>query len=94
MSNFNADVLQSIKEEVESTLLARHHNGSLKSEIDFIMGACAAMRIVNMKLYEASEETSMDCIPPMWLLWPMSGRSIVNELEIKEQITDDSEKEK
>ena len=93
MSNFNAEVLQAIKEEVESTLLARHHNGSLKSEIDFIMGACAAMRIVNMKLYEADEETSMDCIPPMWLLWPMSGRSIVNELEIKAEGETNEEEE-
>ena len=83
MSNFNADVRKGIKEEVESTLLARNHNGSLKSETDFIMGACAVMRVINMELYKASEEESMDCIPPMWLLWPMSGRSIVNELEIK-----------
>ena len=63
---------------------------NFNAEVDFIMGAVAVMRIVNMELYEVSEEESMNCIPPMWLLWPMSGRSIVNELENN---TDDSEKE-
>ena len=88
MSNFDAKVVKAIKEEVEKTLLARDYNATLRDETDFIMGAVAVMRIVNMKLYEATEEESMNCIPPMWLLWPMSGRSIVNELKLK---TDDSE---
>ena len=62
--------------------------GTLKSEVDFIMGACSVMRVVNMYLYTASDETSMDCIPPMWLLYPMSGRSVVTEINNN---TDDSE---
>ena len=88
MSNFDAKVVKAIKEEVEKTLLARDYNATLRDETDFIMGATAVMRIVNMELYGATEEESMNCIPPMWLLWPMSGRSIVNELKLK---TDDSE---
>ena len=94
MTNFNANLRKKVTDEVESTLLARHYNSTLKDETDFIMGACAVMRIVNMHLYKATEEESMDCIPPMWLLWPMSGRSIVNELEIKQANTDDSEEER
>lgn len=87
MSGFNSDLRKEIVNEVERALLSRERAGTLKSEVDFIMGASSVMRIVNMYLYEASEESSMDCIPPMWLMWAMSGRSIVQE--IKEGVQDD-----
>ena len=87
MTAFNSDLRKLIKDEVERTLLSRDKMGTLKSEVDFIMGACSVMRVVNMYLYTASDETSMDCIPPMWLLYPMSGRSIVEEL--KKGVKDD-----
>ena len=88
MTAFNSDLRKLIKDEVERTLLSRDKMGTLKSEVDFIMGACSVMRVVNMYLYTASDETSMDCIPPMWLLYPMSGRSMVTEINNN---TDDSE---
>jgi len=81
IKGFNAEIRKKIVKEVESTLLARNDNGTLRDETDFVTGACAVMRIVNMELYGASEEESMNCIPPMWLLWPMSGRSIVEEIK-------------
>ncbi len=81
MSNFNADVKEKIIKDVEKSLIGRDKSGALKSEVDFIMGAVAVMRIVNMELYEASEEESMDCMPPKWFVWIMSGRSIVEEIK-------------
>ena len=87
MSGFNSDLKKEIVNEVERALISRARAGTLKSEVDFIMGASSVMRIVNIYLYEASEESSMDCIPPMWLMWAMSGRSIVEE--IKEGAQDD-----
>ena len=84
MSNFNADVRKAIIDDVEKTLVGRDKSGALESETDFIMGACAVMRVINMKLYGANEEESMDCIPPIWLMWVMSHRSIVDALKDKQ----------
>ncbi len=84
MSNFNADVRKAIIDDVERALIGRDKTGALESETDFIMGACAVMRVINMKLYGANEEESMDCIPPIWLMWVMSHRSIVDALKDKQ----------
>ena len=81
IKGFNAEIRKKIVKEVESTLLARNDNGTLRDETDFVTGACAVMRIVNMELYGASEEESMDCMPPKWFVWIMSGRSIVEEIK-------------
>ena len=87
MTVFNSDLRKIIKDEVERTLLSRDKMKTLKSELDFVMGAVTVMRIVNMHLYCTDDEQSMDCVPPMWLLYPMSGRSIVEEL--KKGVKDD-----
>jgi len=87
MTAFNSDLRKIIKDEVERTLLSRDKMKTLKSELDFVMGAVTVMRIVNMHLYCTDDEQSMDCVPPMWLLYPMSGRSIVEEL--KKGVKDD-----
>jgi len=87
MTAFNSDLRKIIQDEVERTLLSRDKMKTLKSELDFVMGAVTVMRIVNMHLYCTDDEQSMDCVPPMWLLYPMSGRSIVEEL--KKGVKDD-----
>ena len=87
MTAFNSDLRKIIQDEVERTLLSRDKMNTLKSELDFVMGAVTVMRIVNMHLYCTDDEQSMDCVPPMWLLYPMSGRSIVEEL--KKGVKDD-----
>ena len=50
MSNFNADVRKAIIDDVERALIGRDKTGALESETDFIMGACAVMRVINMEL--------------------------------------------
>ena len=61
------------KNEVEQILLQRDERGSLTSEADFIAGASIAFAHFNV----------WSKIPPMWILAPMSGRSIIEELGFK-----------
>ena len=61
------------KNEVEQLLLQRDERGSLTSEVDFIAGASIAFAHFNV----------WSKIPPMWILAPMSGRSIIEELGFK-----------
>ena len=80
------EVLKGIKKEVEKVLLQRDENGVLKDETDYI---CGAMVVVNAitKAFDSDEESMVD-VPVMWQLYPMTGRSIVEEL--KERSSDDS----
>ncbi len=86
MTAFDAGVRASICDEVERTLLSRDKMNTLHSEHDLIVGACAVMRIINIELYGASEESSMDCIPPKWLMFGISGRSIVEEIKKEREV--------
>lgn len=62
------------------TLLGERKNlGALESEADFLAGAMFVLTIVNMEFYEATYNKSMDIVPPMWVLGPMSGRSVLEE---------------
>ena len=81
------EVLKGIKKEVEKVLLQRDENGVLKDETDYI---CGAMVVVNAitKAFDSDEERFMVDVPVMWQLYPMTGRSIVEEL--KERSSDDS----
>ena len=58
------------KQDVESLLLLRAEAGSLESEADFIAGASVAFEHFNV----------WNKIPPMWILAPISGRSVLEEL--------------
>tara|TARA_R100001244_G_scaffold43700_1_gene39194 strand:+ start:408 stop:659 length:252 start_codon:yes stop_codon:yes gene_type:complete len=57
----------------------RKNSGALESEADFLAGAMFVLTIVNMEFYEATYNKSMDIVPPMWVLGPMSGRSVLEE---------------
>ena len=69
------------RKRVERLLKQRSRFGVLESEADLIAGASAVMGLVNELCFESSEDDSMDIIPPMWFICPMSGRSIVEELK-------------
>ena len=69
------------QKRVETLLKQRSRFGVLESEADVIAGASAVMGLVNEMCFESSKDDSMDIIPPMWFLWPMSGRSILEELK-------------
>ena len=73
------EVLEGIKKEVEKVLLQRDENGVLKDETDYI---CGAMVVVNAitKAFD-SDEDSMKDVPVMWQIYPMTGRSIIEELK-------------
>jgi len=61
------------RKEVEQLLLQREESGALTSEADFIAGASIAFVHFN----------KWNKVPPMWILAPMSGRSIIEELGFK-----------
>lgn len=58
------------KQDVETLLLRRAEAGSLESEADFIAGASVAFAHFDV----------WNKIPPMWILAPISGRSVLEEL--------------
>ena len=72
-----------IQQRVEDTLKARDDSGALKDECDFLCGAMTVLGIVNQIFYDATEEESMGVVPPLWILGPMSGRSVLEELSNK-----------
>ena len=80
------EVLKGIKKEVEKVLLQRDENGVLKDETDYICGAMVVVNAITQAF--DSDEDSMKDVPVMWQLYPMTGRSIVEEL--KERSSDDS----
>ena len=61
------------RKEVEQLLLQRDECGALTSEADFIAGASIAFAHFN----------KWNKVPPMWILAPMCGRSIIEELGFK-----------
>ena len=65
--------LKGYQEMVEHFLVERSENASLESEADFIAGASVAYSVLDQ-----SEK-----IPPMWIICPASGRSLVEELGYK-----------
>ena len=81
------EVLEGIKKEVEKVLLQRDENGVLKDETDYICGAMAVIKAVN-DAYGTEKGNRLDDVPVMWQIYPMTGRSIVEEL--KERSSDDS----
>ena len=70
-----------IVQKVEDTLKARDKSGALKDECDFLAGAMTVLGNINILLYGETEEQSMGIVPPLWILYPMSGRSVLEELE-------------
>ena len=62
-----------------SLLRERHNSGALESEADFFAGAMLILSLVNREFYGASYEESMDIVPPMWVIGPMSGQSLLEE---------------
>ena len=69
---------------VEDTLIARSKNGTLESETDFLSGAMAA--IIGVDHAELSGDRKLPKhIPIMWILWPMSGRSVVESILAREE---------
>ena len=81
------EVLEGIKKEVEKVLLQRDENGVLKDETDYICGAMAVIKAVN-DAYGTEKGNRLDDVPVMWQIYPMTGRSIVEEL--KERSNNDS----
>ena len=78
-----ATLQKTIKSKVESTLIRRKDTSALKNECDFLAGAMTVLQQVNILLYESTEDMSMDIVPPMWVFLPMSGRSLIKELQDK-----------
>ena len=74
---------KTVKNKVESTLIARNKSTALNDECDFLAGAMTVLQQVNVLLYDSTEKESMDIVPPMWIFLPMSGRSIIKELSSK-----------
>ena len=81
------EVLKDVQREVEKILLKRDGNGVLKDETDYICGAMAVIKAVN-DAYGTEKGNRLDDVPVMWQIYPMTGRSIVEEL--KERSSDDS----
>ena len=69
-----------VQKEVEAILLARDQNGVLKDEVDFLAGAITVLAWINHKLYDVPFDDKMAIVPPMWMLYPIAGRSVVEEL--------------
>jgi len=81
-SNYTrADFKAKAQKRIESLLKDRTRFNVIESESDVVAGASAVMGLVNELFFESSYDNSMDIIPPMWFMWPMSGRSIVEELK-------------
>ena len=78
-----ATLQKTIKDKVEHTLIKRKESSALKDERDFLVGAMTVLSQINILLYESTEDMSMDIVPPMWMLLPMSGRSVIEELQSK-----------
>lgn len=78
-----ATLQKTVKGKVEDTLIARSESSALKDECDFLAGAMTVLQQINVLLYESTEKESMDIIPPMWMLLPMCGRSVIEELSNK-----------
>ena len=68
-----------VKETVEKTGLIRINNGSCESEADYFAGAMVVMTTFNEMFCGADEDNSMDIVPPMWFMGPMSGRSLKDD---------------
>ena len=78
-----ATLQKAIKDKVEHTLIKRKESSALKDECDFLVGAMTVLSEINILLYDSTEDMSMDIVPPMWMLLPMSGRSVYEELQDK-----------
>tara|TARA_Y100000361_G_scaffold33836_1_gene28355 strand:+ start:156 stop:404 length:249 start_codon:yes stop_codon:yes gene_type:complete len=78
-----ATLQKTIKDKVEHTLIKRKESSALKDECDFLVGAMTVLSEINILLYDSTEDMSMDIVPPMWMLLPMSGRSVYEELQDK-----------
>ena len=72
------------QDKVETLLLNREKYGSLESEADFLAGATIVMCLVNELFFDgkndSGRDTSMNIVPPLWSIYPMCGRSLVEEL--------------
>ncbi len=74
---------QSIRTKAQKTIIellkSRKENGSLVSEVDILVGASAILNLVNKECFNASDEKSMELVPPSFILAPMAGRSLLEE---------------
>jgi len=69
--------------EVEKVLLDRVRNNVCKSEADYLAGAMVVMAMINREYFGSTYDNSMDICPPLWTIYPMSGRSVSQSLKDK-----------
>lgn len=73
---------EQIQQAVEDTLRARVNNGSQsrnhETETAYLAGACAALQAV-FGTGSARQDALTDYIPPLWIIGPMTGRSILQD---------------
>ena len=69
------------QKRIETLLKDRTRFNVIESEADVVSGASAVMGLVNEFFFKSSKDDSMDIIPPLWFIAPMSGRSIGEELK-------------
>ena len=75
-----------MKKKVEQVLIDRDRSGALKDECDYLVGAMTVLAHINVLIYNTPVEESMEIVPPIWMLGPMSGRSVLEELKNLEKI--------
>ena len=75
-----------MKKKVEQVLIDRDRSGALKDECDYLVGAMTVLAQINVLIYNTPVEESMEIVPPIWMLGPMSGRSVLEELKNLEKI--------
>ena len=81
-SNYTrADFKEKAQKRIETLLKDRTRFNVIESEADVVAGASVIMGLVNEFFFKSSKDDSMDIIPPLWFIAPMSGRSIVEELK-------------
>ena len=69
------------RKRIERLLKDRTRFNVIESEADVVAGASVIMGLVNESFFGSSPDDSMNIIPPLWFIAPMSGRSIVEELK-------------
>ena len=75
-----------MKKKVEQGLIDRDRSGALKDECDYLVGAMTVLAHINVLIYNTPVKESMGIVPPMWMLGPMSGRSVLEELKNLEKL--------
>lgn len=75
-----------LKKKIEERLLARSaanfanykHKAAMNDEAAFLAGAATALHAV---FGDPASNDLTDYVPPLWILYPMTGRSVVGYLK-------------